>query len=807
MLAGYMAGLALGGLIALGPLGRNRPRAWYIGLELWIALSGAALVLAAPGLAPLLATQPALSASLLVLLSLLLPTTAMGWVLPLLSACALPEREHFRREFGWLYAANAAGAVAGSLLAVASIRGLGMPAAVLLAVGGNLLAVLAVWPVRSGVPADSLPAGAILPAGSWRLVWATTLAGALMLGLEVLWFRAILLNVRGTDWQFAVLVAVVIAGISLGALCWSRLTLSRWAVLAGLSNLLAYLLFESWSRLPVVAHSGALQALLLAGPCAVASGALFAGIAAQLRGAGMSSARTTGVLYASNALGAAAGALLMIYVLLPQWGLASAWVAALGTYALVAALLLRSRGEAWAAAALAGGALLLPDLSPRWFAPAVAQFEDYELVARREAPDASLQLAVRRWAGEPVAYRLITDGFSMSGSERDSLRYMRMFAHLPQALHPQLESALLISYGLGNTAAAMLSDPGLNQLLVVDTSVATLELAGLMHAQAARPDPLLDPRVTLRIDDGRHVLLRSGQGFDLISAEPPPPRLAGVVNLYTQEYFALVRQRLNPGGMTTHWLPVDQLSMPSAAAIIRGFCRVFPDCSLWAGSHYNWILLGWKQPSAVLSPGQTQGLWAQSASARSLIEIGLERPGQLLSTYLADARQLAQWLGPGEALRDDFPGRLESRPVSEAELTAYFEFMDDRASERRFEESAWVAAVWPAALQSQARADWFWQPILNGQVRLAPDAMAQVSAAALRQGLTAPVLFLAGISARELQVGAAQIGPDWAWARGLEALVARDWARAERELRQSSEAAAPGLRQVARCFASGECGD
>ena len=38
-------------------------------------------------------------------------------------------------------------------------------------------------------------------------------------------------------------------------------------------------------------------------------------------------------------------------------------------------------------------------------------------------------------------------------------------------------------------------------------------------------------------------MLTTAKRFDLITAEPPPPKTAGIVNLYTREYFELMRDR------------------------------------------------------------------------------------------------------------------------------------------------------------------------------------------------------------------------------------------------------------------------
>ncbi len=796
--AGYMAGLALGAVLALQPWSASRPRRWYIGLELWIGASGLLLVLASPAAAGLVAGLPEAVAAALLLAALLLPTVAMGWVLPLLAQAAVPDSAAFSRRFAWLYAANTLGALLGALAAVPLIRGLGLPPSAFIALAANLFAAALLWqsPLTGATPSAS----AATATPRWNLLAAAALSGALVLALEVVWLRAMLLQLRGTDWLLALLLAVVIGGISLGAMVNRLLPVGGWALL-GLAGafagreLFGGLRQDGLSELAAAAWMSCVLAL----PVSIASGAVFAALAPALRRGAASSQRAGAALLVSNTLGAATGALLMAYWLLPWLGLARAWQICLPGFALLWLLLAPRPGRTVLALLIGAASLLMPDPSARWFAPALAQFPGYALVERREDRDASLQLASREMAGVPVAWRLITDGYSMSGTETDSLRYMRLFAQLPQALHPRIESALLISYGLGTTAEALLAHAELRQLQVVDTSAGTLALSRRVRSK----DPLDDPRVKVEIDDGRHLLLRSPQRYDLITAEPPPPRLAGVVNLYSQDYFALARSRLRRGGLLSHWLPVDQLSTASSAAIIRAFCAEFPDCSLWAGSHYNWLLLG--SAGGLPSGESLERLWRQPQARAFLQESGFERPGQLVTTFIADADQLQNWVGTGPVLDDDHPGRLESAPVRPDELLRYFDFMDDAATEQRFRASGWVRRWLSPAQRQQALSLWFWQPILNGQVRLGSEETAQLGALALREGLHAPLLHLLDLSWAELAVGAQLDGAAGQWFRGLDALLAGQWSQARQRLAEARHPAASVLAEVAACFDDGVC--
>ena len=111
---------------------------------------------------------------------------------------------------------------------------------------------------------------------------------------------------------------------------------------------------------------------------------------------------------------------------------------------------------------------------------------------------------------------------------------------------------------------------------------------------------------------------RRTNGYDIITGEPPPPHFAGVAGLYSREFFELVRQRLNPGGIVTYWLPVHDLKVAEAQAITRAFLDVFPDASLWSGAGFDWILMATKPPVRTVTSEQIRQVVVPCPIGRSV---------------------------------------------------------------------------------------------------------------------------------------------------------------------------------------------
>ena len=731
VLGGFMAGLALGSLVgrAIGDQ-IAQPVLWFMALELGIAASGVALVHGLPALAPTLARAlaplaetPALSAARfsLAFALLVVPTTAMGFTLPLLVRTLAGDATGFGASLSRLYGWNTLGAVCGVLGAeVLAIDVVGLRGAAWLAAAANVGATLLVSPLRARGPSSPGPSAAPetdrFPSAAAAATGAAFVAGFVLLGFEVVGFRFLSLFIVTRAEAFAWMLACVLVGIGSGSVAAERV-LRRgppaarhapalaFAVGAGIA--LAYTAFPALAAPGVAKRDAAGDTLLLGAalflPAALASGALFPWIGAALRSALGAPARTAGTLALANTLGAAAGALAGAFLWLPHLGMESslfglALLAGLGALLLVPATgATRVTGTIGLVWVLALVAFPFGALEEQHLAQALAAYDVSEdaTVERFEGVDQTLVWIETPFLGEPYTQRLVTDGYSMSATDVQARRYMKLYVVLPAALHPDLRRSLLVSYGVGSTARALADVPTFEGIDVVDISREILDLAPRTFPDPTR-NPLEDPRVRVHVEDGRYFLQTTRARYDLITGEPPPPLVAGVVNLYTQEYFELVHSRLAEGGLFTTWLPVRQMSDAGALSIVAAFCGAFPDCSLWRGQSFELMLMGSNAAAGRVDETHFTAQWQDPVRREELEAIGVERAEQLGALFIADADQLAPFLEGVAPLTDDRPRRLTA-PVSsvEAQHQLYAAWLDPAAGRARFARSAFAESRWP----------------------------------------------------------------------------------------------------------------
>jgi spermidine synthase len=183
---------------------------------------------------------------------------------------------------------------------------------------------------------------------------------------------------------------------------------------------------------------------------------------------------------------------------------------------------------------------------------------------------------------------------SMSGTVLPSQIYMRLMAHVPLLLQANPAKALVICFGVGNTASAIATHHSIRHLDIVDLNRNVFETA--WEFAVSNSAVYQDPRVRLISDDGRSFLRLSRATYDLITSEPPPPMQAGVYRLYSREYYLDVLAHLTPAGMMTQWLPVYQMPAKAANEAIATFVTVFPHTLLYSGISQELILLGSREP-------------------------------------------------------------------------------------------------------------------------------------------------------------------------------------------------------------------
>ena len=750
ILSSFMAGLALGTGIAASAKLRSRPLKLYAALEIAVAVLGCTIVFALPIIGELLRPLfQALWSHQTVLLALrifisfvilLIPTTAMGLTLPVVLEDPVLANQGFGRAVGMLYGFNTIGAVVGALIGeLFLIKAFGLWGTSLAAGLLNIIAaIIALFLTRVDVRPTRPPLQPLLERPRWllldfnyrppwKLLFVSFGAGCLLLCLEVAWFRFLRLYIASSASAFSLMLAVVLAGIGIGGAISgslsrvSRNALSILLLIAGIATLVCYeffpvpklkpgeanFYFEAWQTITFLAFA-------LMFPVSLISGVLFPAIASAVQETMESRMNSLGIVTLFNTAGAAIGPILAGFILLPRFGFQTALVICAIAYSVLALLLTTSprQGEAatsrWVSVGLLAVFVVLLVFFPKHrdqahFANAGKLYEDegQHLVKKIEGTSDTWQLLRRDLFGLPYYYRLMTDGFSMSATNPVNQRYMRSFAYLPIALHPAAHEALLIAYGCGVTADALTHVLDLQHIDVVDISKEVYALAD-DYRDAGYSSPLRNSRVNAIVQDGRFFLQASPKRYDIITGEPPPPKVAGAVNLYTEQFFRLMNDRLNDGGMATFWLPIYQLTVDETKSILRAFHDAFPNTVIWSGPDEEWIMMGIKGAPERIDNEQARRLWHDSNTKSDLARIGIETPEELEAMFVMDGDEVDRITTAAKPLTDLFPRRLGDNTQPDPAIPDFaVSYVRSTSAAERFRSSRLIQQILPDAVTVQ----------------------------------------------------------------------------------------------------------
>ncbi|MFJ4289353.1 fused MFS/spermidine synthase [Cupriavidus sp. NPDC089707] len=696
----FFAGLALGGWLFGRVADRHaQPLRLYAWLEIAVlALAIGATLALARAAAPFawLESRVGLLAWALPFVLVILPAAAMGGTLPVLMRVLASRAGQVGTHGGRLYAANTAGAIAGTLLAgFVLIPWLGITGSALAAATLNgFAAVVALALASRAMPAQEPAATAAAPAsaepardaGDGRLALVLyAAAGGIALGYEVVWSQAIVQFISTRTFAFTVVLATYLAGLAIGsALAARRADRARdpWGAFAmliaaaGLVALLEIVVLGEWllraqsavsdwvqsatsSGLAAACASFAVAALSVVFVPTLLLGAAFpfvlrVGVDNHRLGAGV------GAVVALNTLGGIVGTVVAGFVLVPSIGLVhtlSLLAVGAGMVGIVAVALgsgVRKLAR-WSVPMVAVLAVIAAALAPAdRLATLLARARGGEIVFYEEGRGATVAV-VKQSSPSHTFNRLYIQGVSNSGDTMTSLRYMRLQALLPLIVHGGTpRSALVIGLGTGITAGATLPYPGLEHRVVAELLPPVLRAVPQFQGNFGVAG---DKRVDIRLRDGRRELLQSEQRYDLITLEPPPPSAAGVVNLYSTDFYRLAAARLQPGGLVAQWLPLPTQNNEDTRSLVRSFLDVFPHATLWTTELHEMMLVGSLSP-ITLSAAHIRQRFAEPEVAAALRAVGVASPAALLATWVTDRAGLERYVGDAPAVTDDRP-RIE----------------------------------------------------------------------------------------------------------------------------------------------------
>ena len=643
-------------------------------------------------------------------LVLFFPTFLMGGTLPVLVRGLARDSAELGARLSRLYWINTAGAVTGTFAAgflflpsFGLRRTLGIAVALNLAAGmlALLLARADVVPTSAESGESSSPerlaasAGFVPPgsAPSRFFLICFGIVGATAMSYEIGWTRLLSTQLGSSTYAFTLMLGTFLTGIVLGSALferWSRshqpgsLTFAVTQTLTALSAL-AFLVFftrlievlppilrathESFRGLVLAQFAASALAML---PAAVVFGFNFPAVVVLIAGpraaTGTAAGAAVGRAYAWNTLGAILGAIAVGFWVMPRLGSFHLLAATAGVNLVLAAAICWATSKRlwWKILAVAANFALLAaaifvGFSNYFYDPAVASFNTMlywnlydrplslrenahalDIVYFRDGLNANISVAR---TDDYIALR--TNG-KVDASNHDATTQL-LVGHLGALAHPP-RRVLLVGFGSGMTASALLGYPELERLDVVEIEPAVVDAAPLL-AQLNR-SALHDPRVHVTFDDARNFLFTTRLKYDLVISEPSNPWIAGVATLFTREFYAAVRGRLAPGGVLVQWMQAYSLYPADLRMLFATFLSEFHGATLWHGDAPDLILMAPSSPSGEILE-RAQALYGVPRLHDDFEQLGMEEAAGLFGFYMLDDTGLRKYSSAAQINTDD----------------------------------------------------------------------------------------------------------------------------------------------------------
>src|SRR6267143_1043610 len=626
---------------------------------------------------------------------LLPPTLLMGATLPAISRWVQTTPEGVS-WLGFFYGGNIGGAVIGSLLAgFYLMRVHDMSTTTFVAVGLNVVVSLIALGVSKSTAYTAVSAGldTTIARGAWPIYLSIALSGMTALACEVIWTRILSLLFGATVYTFSLVLAVFLVGLGIGSTIGSALShqLKRprvalaWCqvLLCGAMAWAAFMLTESlpyWPIDPSISNAplftmqlDMVRSLWTVLPAVILWGASFPLALAAVASRGQDPARLVGGVYAANTVGAIVGSLGASLLLVAWLGSQQSQQLLIIISATSAVLALvpatfdaeSSKGKSSVALAIflvlaAGFTVLLARRIPELPARLV---EYGRFAAMRGAQNKTIYVGEGLTAS--VAVSDLPDGIRnyhnagkvQASSDPADMKLQRMLGHLTTLLPENPHRVLVIGCGAGVTAGAVSIEPRLQRQTIAEIEPLVPSVVSTYFGEH-NFNVVKNPKVEIRVDDGRHYLLTSREKFDGITSDPLDPWVKGAAALYTKEFFEVARQHLNPGGVVTQFVQLYESNEEAVKSEIATFFEVFPNGAVFAnilnGQGYDVVLVGQAEPMKidVDKTQQRLNMPEYAPVVQSLRETGIYSAVDLLSTFAGHAADLKTWLADASINRD-----------------------------------------------------------------------------------------------------------------------------------------------------------
>ncbi|MBL7075433.1 spermine synthase [candidate division KSB1 bacterium] len=295
------------------------------------------------------------------------------------------------------------------------------------------------------------------------------------------------------------------------------------------------------------------SSFLIFAPLSIAHGALFTFCCKLYSLHFVSEGKAIGKVYVHETLGTIFGAFAFTYLFVPYLhSIQIALGVALLNSLLCLLLLGSSLRKSLAGRALAGGSAVFLVLCA------------YLIIGPKADEIHHLSIS-QQWRGQEVVhyqnsiygnitvtqrdeqYSFFSGGIPIITTPVPDITFVEEFVHLPLLFHPEPKKVLVIGGGVGGVIHELLKHP-IERVDYTELDPLILKVVQEFPTPLTEAE-LADPRVNIEYLDGRFFIKKTPHKYDLVLVGISNPSTLQINRLFSKEFFSLVKERLEKGGI------------------------------------------------------------------------------------------------------------------------------------------------------------------------------------------------------------------------------------------------------------------
>lgn len=534
---------------------------------------------------------------------------------------------------------------------------------------------------------------------------ALGLSGFSAMVYEVAWARTLVMIIGSSTYAFSIMLATFLIGIAIGSFIFSLINRRKPAnllwfavaqLLIGFSAILLLPLFQSMPSyfVDLFAHfvrdymflglrisSYTVLELIRFFVCflmmifpTILLGSLFPMVTQIVTRDYSELGRKVGTVYSVNTLGNILGSFSAGFILIPTIGIQHSIIFA-GLLNIIAGCgivivnqipKLAYRAVISSASALIG--VLTVIAIPSWdemimssgsaaYAPMYAKLNPEErklnfkganekLLFYKEGTDSTIAVKERE-SGTIV----LTVNGKVDASNTGDMYTQLLLGHLPLLLSKEPKSALVIGLGSGVTLSAV-AQYEVERIDCVEIEPAVISASRFFDK--VNRNVLDDQRVNVIVNDGRNFLNFTNRKYDVIISEPSNIWLAGIANLFSQDFYQICKKHLTPNGYICQWSHIYYMSPQDVKIVINTFRSVFPHTTVWFSTIGDILMIG-SLNELVIDYLQLAKNYNIHGVNKDMQGLNIREPLAILSSYLLDEGAVAKFTSGAKINSDDHP--------------------------------------------------------------------------------------------------------------------------------------------------------